>query len=115
MENRFYRESATMRRVMYQVDLRRNRALSLASTIMQELKPFINQDDINPIMQQIEILFCRLGVEVITDADRQMAGLPQRDNRGWTNDELEMLELARKQNLLKVSCFYDPASERRDD
>lgn len=115
MDNRFYRESATMRRVMYQVDLRRNRALSLASAIMQELEPFINQEDKNPIMRELEALFYRQGVEVITDADRQMAGLPQRDNRGWTNDELEILELARKQNLLKVNCFYDPASERQDD
>lgn len=43
--------------------------------------------------------FHQAGVEVLTDHDRAMAGLPTRDVKGWTPQELAILEAAR---LLKM-------------
>lgn len=45
--------------------------------------------------------FCeREGIEILTDQDRKFAGLPPRGPLGWTEQELQILELRRQEVML---------------
>lgn len=94
------------------IDMRRQRALHLAGAIFNELMPFIKNGEYDLAYNELGGLLYREGVEIITDADRKMAGLPPRNNLGWTYDELEILEARRKEAMLNTKPTPFPLREQ---
>ncbi len=81
-------------------DLRRLRAQQLTASIMQELNPLLRDDQRRDVHEAVYSLLWRSGAEVLTDSARREAGLPDRNNEGWTADELRVLEAKRLEVLL---------------
>jgi hypothetical protein len=84
------------------IDLRRKRAQQLTAYIMHAIGKYITDDRSDYRRKAHEDLYELLysqGVEVLTDADRLLAGLPVRGNLGWTPDELRALEDERLKRL----------------
>lgn len=92
------------------MDLRRRRAMSLASAIMNKLEPYINDDAYRGAYDALAELLGQEGVEVLTDHDRQAHGLPPRGPDGWTTDELIALERRRLELMTRPLSFTVPTS-----
>lgn len=94
-----------MRNYIHPVDLRRMRAENVTASLMQEIRPLLNNSDKHDLERDIHDAIYRLlwrsGVDVITDYERKMAGLPDRNNEGYTDDELRALEARRLEVMLK--------------
>lgn len=90
-------------RIPYQ-DLRRIRCDQMTAHIMQEISPIldrVNDHDLHrDVREALHKLLWRSGIEILTDNDRKNAGLPDRNNEGWTDDELRVLEARRLEMLL---------------
>ena len=84
-------------------DLRRMRAMELTSHIMQIIGKYITNYEDGYLKKAHQDLFDALyfaGVEVITDHVRSQNGLPPRGPKGWTNEELHIMEQRRIQAML---------------
>lgn len=90
--------------ISYQ-DLRRIRTDRLTASIMQELSPLLEDDQQRDVREAIHKLLWRSGAEFLTDHDRRECGLPDRNNEGWTPDELRILEAKRIEMLLSPSIL----------
>lgn len=104
-------ETATeiLMRDQFRVDLRRRRAEALASAVLQKINGFLAEEDRKDTYCALMELFLGSGVEVLTDEDRRQAGLPSRDDYGWTPQELSALELARLETMVKpLSMTFPP-------
>lgn len=90
------------------LDRRRLRANSLAAAVMQVITPYIRDEDGQERKEAYYAmlkLFLTEGVEVLTDNDRLAAGLPPRDEKGWTPDELAVFEAVRLEALARPVYF----------
>lgn len=78
-------------------NLRRARAQAITAAILHEIKEFLPDDShrMRHVTTQLLDFFIAAGAEVITDADRAMAGLQPRGPSGLTADELLALEKRR--------------------
>lgn len=93
---------------MMWIDIRRNRAEVLAAAVMRGLYPKIDATPPDDLPHRINRLvhdamfevMHEHGVEVLTDHDRERAGLPPRGPDGWTVEELVALERRRLDILL---------------
>lgn len=60
----------------------------------------------------------RIGAELVTDWDRDQAGLPPRGSLGWTIEELRVLEYRRLEAMLQpmpsVVRLTEPPKENGD-
>jgi hypothetical protein len=87
------------------IDLRRRRAEVLAHEVIAEVERLTNRFDTPPkpadIFYAVLHVFELAGVEAITDRARAEAGLPPRDEKGWTLDELHAMEKARLDVMTK--------------
>lgn len=76
-------------------DLRKRRADMLTAMVMNLIERFLrNDDEVDArgyAARALREFFFTVGVEVITDFERTMAGLPLRDNEGYTEDQLNRL------------------------
>ncbi len=90
-------------------DMRRIRTQRLTASIMQEILPLLNDDQPRDVREAIYNLLWRSGAEVLTDYERKEIGLPDRNNDGWTDDELRALEARRLEVMLSPmpSIFID--------
>lgn len=88
------------------IDMRRVRAQNLMGSIMQEISPFLQDDQRRDVHEAIYTLLWRKGVEVLTDHERHALGLPDRGNEGWTQEELQILELKRQELLLNPNYSF---------
>lgn len=83
-------------------NMRRQRAGALVSVVMKELADI---PEIYNFRRDIACRLCRafedLGIDFVTDEMRSNAGLPQRGEFGWTDNELRALEAARWQALIR--------------
>lgn len=75
----------------YRRNRRAERAASLTAAIMNEIGDLVgnNRQD---VAKAIDNLLWRLGVDPLTDSHREAAGLPLRDNKGWTREEIYAYE-----------------------
>jgi len=101
-----------MREQDLKLNLRRMRAEMFVSAVLNELRPFLREEDgpcdrpERDAYYALLKLFIDQGVDVITDYTRQEAGLPPRDGEGWTRDELVALEAARLALIMRPMGFY---------
>lgn len=101
----------------YRADLRRARATQLAAAVMDVLKPFIADDRERDAMRDAHNalfdMFYTSGAEVINDYQRHELGLPVRDVKGWTADELRAWEQHRLEMLMRPMAHLMPAQEAK--
>lgn len=94
---------------------REMRAQALVSAIMHAIYPHIDprgETDTRSISGAIMDLLTKRGVEVLTDYDRERVGLPPRDARGWTADEIIAYETALLNAMLRPApTLLAPAPE----
>lgn len=104
-----------MRNCIDPYDLRRMRAQRLTAEIMQEIRPLLEDNSDRDIHRAIYDLLWRSGADVITDHDRRNAGLPDRGNTGYTEDELRILEARRIELMLNPNPMLIPSKQVMDN
>lgn len=86
----------TATETMMRVDLRKHRARSLLAQFLNLVDPYLADDaQRDRLANDLGKLFYEEGVEILTDHDRAMMGLPPRGPDGWTAQELWALEKRR--------------------
>jgi hypothetical protein len=91
----------TATETMNMINLRERRAFELAHAIMKETVDFVPRRLEREFFRRLVDVLETAGVEVITDAERERAGLPPRGPEGWTAPELLALERAWLEALYK--------------
>ncbi len=85
-------------------DMRRLRADALTAHIMRIISPYITDYENNfhaKAQQELYKAFHDAGVEIITDMDRAAAGLMPRNYQGYTREELQILEMRRREAMMR--------------
>lgn len=85
-------------------ELRRNKANALTAHVMNVISKYLcdhgdahgHRDASRALMQ----MFYESGADIITDADRAAAGLPDRGPSGLTREELQIMEARRMEAML---------------
>lgn len=95
------KETATSIAADFTPDLRRQRADAMINATMQALDRYIDPDNRKEVYYALQELYIQKGIDVVTDHDREVAGLPKRGDKGWTAEELAALELRRMEALLR--------------
>lgn len=86
------------------MDRRAMRASHLANSILSLIGKHICRHEgkhHREAGQKLEQLFYQNGFDIVNDSDREAAGIPRRDERGWTAEELRILELYKNQIMLQ--------------
>lgn len=85
-------------------ELRRNKASALTAHVMNVISKYLcdhgahgHRDASRALMQ----MFYESGADIITDADRAVAGLPERGPYGVTREELQIMETRRMKAMLE--------------
>lgn len=86
-------------------DLRKIRTDQLVGHIMHVVGKYICEHDDErrnheKATRELWELFYGAGAEIVTDDTRRQAGLPPRGGKGWTREELQILEAKRIEALL---------------
>lgn len=85
-------------------ELRRHHANALTAHIMQAIGDYLcrhgEEDGLREASAKLFEMIYESGAYVVTDADRQTAGLPMRGPYGLTTDELKILEMKRIEAML---------------
>lgn len=80
-------------------NLRRRRAEMLTGMVMNQIEQFLRNDEEvdarKHVSRNLVELFSAVGIEIVTDFDREHYGLPPRNPEGYTAEELYRLERAR--------------------
>jgi hypothetical protein len=86
------------------MDLRRTRATQLTGHIMNIVGKHIcehdGRDNRRRVADELFDLLYKAGAEIISDERRAEAGLPPRDLKGWTREELAAMEARRLETML---------------
>lgn len=84
------------------INVRRRRAEQLTGMVFQAIERYIDDSERarefnirRRVFEELGTLFSAIGVEVVTDFSRVEAGLPLRNEEGYTVDELRKMEQAR--------------------
>jgi len=85
---------------------RRRRADMLAASIMRELADFIAPAALDRAHHALAKMFAETDAEVITEADRLAAGLPQRNDNGLSPEEHRIIETQRQLALVALPQIH---------
>lgn len=81
--------------ILERQDWRHNRAMQLCAAIYHIIAPHLRcEEDPRHLRNELMGLLMAEGVEVLTDHTRAEIGLPPRDGKGWTIEEIHMMEKA---------------------
>jgi hypothetical protein len=80
--------------------LRKMRADSLTAAVINRIGNFLEHEHFRDATRAIFTMFHDGGYDVVTDVDRQRAGLPPRGPYGLTDQELQILEHRRLEHML---------------
>lgn len=86
---------------MMRVDLRRRRADAVAHHIWQAIREHVDRERERDVFDALQDALMTIGVDMVTDYDRQQLGLPPRGPDGWTREELAAMERLRIDALLR--------------
>jgi hypothetical protein len=85
-------------------ELRRRHAQMLTAHIMQAIGDYLcrhgEEDGLREASEKLFEMIYESGAYVLTDADRQAAGLPMRGPYGLTMEELKIMEMKRIEAML---------------
>lgn len=97
------------------LNLRLNRAEQLIAAVMSAVCPHLSEehDAARDVYYALVDMFTRDGIEVLSDYDRQAAGLPPRGPDGWTMEEIVELEKRRLEALARP--VFMPTFIPKDD
>lgn len=80
-------------------DMRRRKADMLTAMVMREVEPYLDRSEEaleynvrRRVHEALHKLFWQTGADIVTDNDRLNAGLPLRDEMGYTAEELQVME-----------------------
>lgn len=94
------------------VDLRKARADQFTAEVLRAIEPFLRDDGEEPVQKYaaraLFNLFYNGGFEAITDQMRVEAGLPLRDDLGWTAKEVQIMEDRRLEALTRPLTMTIP-------
>jgi hypothetical protein len=82
------------------IDRRRIHADQLVAHVMKAIDRHLLPNTDRDVARALLDLFYTAGAYVITDFERARVGLPPRDGRGWTQQELKIYELRQNQIML---------------
>ena len=104
-------ERAIDQRMMIYPDRRRLRADAMTAHIMRLIDRFICPHDPEHnlhqrVSEELFKVFYASGVEIVTDMDRANAGLPPRNNQGWTEQELHIMEAKMTEAMLSPPKMF---------
>lgn len=98
-----------MREIDFKIDKRRIRASSVLCSLLEFVRPHLRDDaDLSQIAQSILTEAHRVGAEFVTDHDRARLGLPPRDGKGWTDEEIVAYECARLELMTRPLVVMMP-------
>jgi len=102
---------------MERLDLRRARATRLVAALMHELVGVLPDDRyiIRDVHDTLMRVLSNEGIEVISDANRQVLGLPPRGPDGWTAEEIVAMERRRMDEMLRPISMVVPKEPAHDD
>lgn len=101
---------------MYLPDRRRQRSEALVHATMNALDKFIADDDRKAVYYALADLFTSKGIDILTAEDRERIGLPPHNEKGWTDQEVRALELARMEMLMRpMPMMFAPTKEGNTD
>lgn len=92
---------STATQEMMRVDLRRRRADAVVHHVWQEIRKHVDRDRERDVFYALQDALATIGVDMVTDYDRQQLGLPARGPDGWTPEELAAMERLRIDALLR--------------
>lgn len=96
------------------IDARYKRAQAMTAHVMHAIGKFITDEERDyhrEATRALLDLFFDNGVDIITDQHRADAGLPPRGKKGWTQQELHIMEMKRIQAMLEpMPPIYIPLS-----
>lgn len=81
--------------------IRADRLLAEVLHVIGKHMPPGPDDSTRDIARDLEEMFFRAGVEVITDTDRAEAGLPRRNGFGFTHVEMRIMEHRRLEVMMR--------------
>lgn len=87
------------------IDRRSPRAQQLVAMVMEILKGRLPDEEYGRVAMELMNLFWGQGVQLITDADRTLAGLPMRNHHGMTLEELAIIEHRTIERMLKLNEY----------
>ena len=88
------------------LDVRENRARQMSAAVMSALNDHICYHSRHDVYEALFELFTGNGVEVLTDYDREKAGLPARGPNGWTLEEVMAWERAKLDVLTRAPAPF---------
>ncbi|MCW0218786.1 MAG: hypothetical protein OJI67_10740 [Prosthecobacter sp.] len=95
------------------LDLRRMRAQQMTARVMQVLGDTIQNEARREAHYRLFDAFIEAGIDFITDADREAAGLEPRGELGYTSSELQAMEAHRIKKLLEP-LFTTPLPKKKE-
>lgn len=100
----------TMRHEGLRINRRYMRAQQLTAAIMNLLKDHIethgDEDHHREAHYKLLALFSENGFEVVTDGDRERAGVEPRDEKGWTATEMVEMERRIMDAMLTPTVYF---------
>ena len=100
-------------------DRRRHRAQMFTAEVLRVVGRYVcdhrddDHDNMKHLHRELFRLFYEQGFDAVTDLDRANAGLPLRDDKGWTEHELRALEEMRLE-LMRRPIFVEMPKVRVD-
>jgi predicted metal-dependent phosphoesterase TrpH len=85
----------------YAPDRQRYQVDAVAALIMSAVGKYIQRDDHKYATRDLIDALHNAGIDVITKDDREKAGLPPRNQKGWTDQELAIMDVKRTEAMLR--------------
>lgn len=93
--------------MLEQQNTRYLRARMLTAEVLRSIEPFLNLDvRRQDVSDAVLNLFMTEGVEVLTDHTRAEIGLPPRNAKGWTMEEVLALERVRLELMTRPMSHF---------
>jgi predicted methyltransferase len=84
----------------FTIDRQRQQTMAVVHFVMETVNKYISPDDREHAHHELFEALDKAGVDIITAEHRAAAGLPPRSPKGWTRDELHIMEAKRIEALL---------------
>ena len=95
------------------INLRKKRTDAFVALVMGALDDIISADDRYKIFERLYSAIYDAEIEILTEEDRRIAGMEPRNEMGWTNSELRILETIRLEKMMASTAPLGTSHDRR--